>query len=52
MLKSIINSDYNKKQSISEFIIDNNTITDKKIISEKCNEYFINVGHQLSQKDF
>ena len=44
MLKSILNSDYNNTQSISEIIIDNNTITDMKIISERFNEYFINVN--------
>ena len=43
----MINCDYNNKQSVSEIIIVNNTITDEKIISEKFNEY----RPQTSQKD-
>ena len=33
-----------------EFMYNNNKLTDKKVIAEKFNEYFVNIGKNLAKK--
>jgi len=49
IIKKLINPDQSKKP-INEIKLDNNTITDTKVIANKFNEYFTNVGPLLANK--
>ena len=49
----MINEDLNnksKRELHNTFLVDNRIITDSDVIAEKFNEYFINIGYNLSEK--
>ena len=48
IIKNIINSDYKRKQTITEIIDKNEMSMDKNIIPNIFNEYFSNVGSNLA----
>ena len=47
VIKSIINKDYST-DAINEIKINNNSTTDKQIIADSFNNYFVNVGPNLA----
>jgi hypothetical protein len=40
----------NKKSNINEIIVNNNTISDPKVIAESFNDYFVNIGPKLASE--
>jgi hypothetical protein len=40
----------NKSTSIAEISVDNNSVTDSKLIAESFNEYFVNIGPSLASE--
>jgi hypothetical protein len=40
----------NKSSSITEISVNDNSITDSKLIAESFNEYFVNIGPSLASK--
>ena len=49
ILKHLLNSEQNSKQYITEINVGKLVITDNKIMSNTFNEYFANVGINLSK---
>ena len=49
---SLINSliGKNTKSNINEIIVNNNTISDPKVIAESFNDYFVNIGAKLASE--
>ena len=50
LIKSVMKPDVEKSASISQLQIDNVLVNDPKLIANKFNNYFINVGSSLSEK--
>jgi len=50
LIKSLINDNKPKNESVDELSINGQVILDKQIIAHKFNEYFINIGNDLSKK--
>ena len=48
-IKNTMHADYNYKQNLTEISINSSTTTDSNIISNKCNDYFVNVGPNLAK---